>query len=258
MSENPQKFRRPSRSAQSDEVALLRRRSPVLGRVLEEMKDPSLLWLALTHSSHAAAPKNYERLEFLGDSILGLVVIESLYHRFPEAPEGELARAKARLVSATSLSEIATECGFFEAARLGEMPQAQLDMARMNVGADIVESVTGAIYLDRGLSAAREFVTRVFGKRLSAAKLEATSARDAKSALHELVQGVLHERPAYEVVQSEGPPHARKFFVEVRIRGHLCGASWGANHKSAEQGAAAEALSRIEAGEIALENLRPA
>lgn len=239
-------------------VRALEDRSPLLGQLATSMKDVSLLKLALTHSSSSAAPANYERLEFLGDSVLGFVVVEAIYHRFPKTPEGELARVKASLVSARTLSEIAEEFGFFDAAILGDMPQSQLDMARMNVGADIVESVIGAIYLDQGMGAAKALIERVFGARLSAVKLSEGAARDAKSALHELVQGALHERPVYEVIQSDGPPHARRFLVQARILGHLCGEAWGSSHKNAEQGAASEALRRIEAGDLDLEKLRPA
>ena len=232
--------------------------SQVLIDVLAEMRDPQLLALALTHSSVVPVPGNYERLEFLGDSVLGLVVVETIFARFPQAPEGALARLKAALVSAETLSEVATEFGFFEAVRLGEMQRSQIERSRKNIGADVVESIIGAIYLDQGLDAARAFVHRVFGRRLSEVKLSVGTARDAKSSLHELVQGAFHDRPAYEVIHSEGPAHARRFHVEVRVLGYVCGSSWGPNRKAAEQGAAAEALQRIESGELSLEKLRPA
>lgn len=253
-----QRFRQPRPDRQPVWVKGLMKHSPLLADVYASMRDKSLLRLALTHSSLGPAPNNYERLEFLGDSVLGLVVVESIYRKFPTTPEGDLARVKASLVSAKSLSEIAGEFGIFESSLLGEMPQSQLDIARTNIGADIVEAVIGAIYLDQGFEAARAFIERVFGARLSEVKLAVGAARDAKSALHELVQGTIHDRPVYEVIRSEGPPHARQFLVEVRILGHLCGEAWGSNHKSAEQGAAAEALRRIEAGDLALEKLRPA
>lgn len=221
------------------------------------MAKPALLRQALTHSSHPDSPKqgNYERLEFLGDAVLGLVTVEAIYRKFPQTAEGPLARLKATLVSAKTLSSIAEEYGLFEAARLGDMPQDQQDMARVNVGADVVEAIIGAVYLDQGLEAARTLVTTLFGDRLRDATIGGTGARDAKTTLHELVQGRLHDRPTYAVVSEEGQAHARRFLVEVRIRGTLCGSAWGTSHKAAEQSAATEALARIASHEIELEKL---
>lgn len=231
--------------------------SPILGEIRARMHDPSLLEMALTHASSTATSTqiNYERLEFLGDAVLGLVVVELIYHKFPDASEGSLARLKATLVSAQTLSEVATDHSFFEAARLGDMPRSQLEMARKNVGADIVESIIGAVYLDQGLEAARSLIYELFGDRFDKATLGQTGARDAKTELHELVQGTLHDRPAYHVVQQEGLAHARQFLVEVRIRNVVCGSAWGSNHKSAEQGAATEALAAIQKGQLDLEKL---
>lgn len=231
----------------------------ILERVRSSMSDVSLLDLALTHASFSATSTrtNYERLEFLGDAVLGLVVVEYIYGKFPDAPEGPLARLKASLVSAETLSDIATEFTLLEHARLGEMSRAQREMARKNVGADLVESLIGAVYLDQGLEAARTLIFELYGERLKTATLGVTGARDAKTELHELVQGTLHERPAYHVLRTEGMPHARQFLVEVRIREHACGQAWGPNHKGAEQGAAAKALEAIHKGEIELVKLEP-
>lgn len=233
-------------------------RHALLDEIEASMQKPALLRQALTHSSHAdsASQGNYERLEFLGDAVLGLVAVEAIYQKFPQTAEGPLARLKATLVSAKTLSSIAEEYGLFESARLGDMPPDQLEMARLNVGADVVEAIIGAVYLDQGLEAARALVLRFFGERLRDATIGGTGARDAKTTLHELVQGRLHDRPTYAVIQEEGQAHARRFCVEVRIRGVLCGTAWGTSHKAAEQGAATEALARIEAKEIELEKLR--
>lgn len=252
--DSPTRFRRPSKTRVSGQG------TSALQRLHETMNDPALLDYALTHASHsgsASGRENYERLEFLGDAVLGLIVVEHIYARFPDAAEGPLARLKASLVSAETLSDVATEHSLFEAVKLGDMPKSQMEMARKNVGADVVESIIGAVYLDQGYETARSLVFELFGPRLAGATLKVTGARDAKTTLHELVQGELHERPHYHVLEEEGPPHARRFLIEVRIRGHQCGQEWGTSHKNAEQGAAALALEAIEKGEIVLENLPP-
>lgn len=236
------------------------RHTAALEEIRRSMRDPALLDLALTHASHASVREpagSYERLEFLGDAVLGMVVVEHIYAAFPRAAEGPLARLKSALVSTESLSAIATEFGFFEAAQLGDMPKHQLDMARKSVGADLVESIIGAVYLDQGLEAARALIQRLFGARLQDATLGAEGARDAKTALHEKVQGALQERPSYHVLREEGPAHARRFYVEVRIRNIPRGAAWGTSHKSAERAAAEEALEAIARGEIVLEKHPP-
>lgn len=228
--------------------------STLLERVRSQMQNRALLREALTHASYDA-DRNYERLEFLGDAVLGMVIVETIYHDFPNAPEGPLARLKAHLGSSVVLSEIAETHGIFEAARFGDMPQSQRDSARRSVGADLVEAIVGAVYLDRGLKAARALIVELLGERLQHASLDVTAARDAKTQLHEMVQGALHERPTYHVVKEEGPAHNRRFFVEVQILETSCGNAWGTRRKIAEQGAAQEALDAIARGDINLAKL---
>lgn len=228
--------------------------SPFLERVRSEMRDTALLNEALTHASYNA-DRNYERLEFLGDAVLGMVIVERIYHDFPDAPEGPLARLKAHLGSSAVLSEVAEMHGIFDAARFGDMPKSQLESARRSVGADLVEAVVGAVYLDRGLNAARRLIVELLGERLLHASLDVTAARDAKTQLHEMVQGALHDRPTYHVIREEGPAHARRFYVEVQILGVACGNAWGKRRKIAEQGAAQEALEAIARGDIDLAKL---
>lgn len=225
--------------------------SVFLARVRAQMQDQALLTRALTHAS-SENEGNYERLEFLGDAVLGMVIVERIFHDFPDAPEGPLARLKAHLGSTEVLSSIAEEYGLVDAAYLGDMPKSQLDRARKNVGAALVESIIGAVYLDRGLPAARILTEELLGARLARATLGQTGARDAKTQLHELVQGALHDRPRYHLLKEEGPSHAREFLIEVRIDGNACGQAWGTRRKSAEQGAAAQALQAIEDGDIDL------
>lgn len=236
------------------------RKSGLLDEIRTSMRNPALLDLALTHASHANVRNpadSYERLEFLGDAVLGLVIVDHIYRAFPRAAEGPLARLKSALVSTESLSAIATELSLFEVAQLGEMPQHQLEMARKSVGADLVESIIGAVYVDQGFEAANALILRIFGARLREATLGSEGARDAKTALHEQVQGALRERPSYHVMREEGPAHARRFYVEVRIQDVPGGAAWGTSHKSAERAAAEEALEAIAKGEIVLEKRTP-
>lgn len=225
--------------------------STLLERVRAKMHDETLLTRALTHAS-SANDGNYERLEFLGDAVLGMVIVERIFHDFPKASEGPLARLKAHLGSTEVLSDVAEEFGLVDAAYLGGMPKSQLDRARTNVGAALVESIIGAVYLDRGLPAARLLTEELLGARLARATIRQTGARDAKTQLHELVQGALHDRPSYHLLKEEGPSHAREFLIEVRIDGKACGKAWGTRRKSAEQGAAAQALQAIEEGDIDL------
>lgn len=238
----------------SDSRSELATQSPTLQRIRSHMKDVTLLNQALTHASYDN-DLNYERLEFLGDAVLGMVIVERIYSDFPQAPEGPLARLKAYLGSSVVLSQVAKKHGFFEAARFGEMPAAQLESARENVGADLVEAVIGAVYLDRGLTAARTLVYELLGDRLARATLHVTAARDAKTQLHELIQGAIHQRPSYHLLEEDGPAHARRFLVEVQIEGVPCGKAWGNRRKVAEQGAAQQALEAIERGDIDLAKL---
>jgi len=238
----------------SEPISAHPRSSPTLDRIRSQMEDASLLTQALTHASYDN-DHNYERLEFLGDAVLGMVIVERIYRDFPRAPEGPLARLKAYLGSAVVLSKVAKKHGFFEAARFGEMPAAQLESARQSVGADLVEAIIGAVYLDRGLPAARALIYELLGERLTRASLDVTAARDAKTQLHELIQGAIHKRPSYHVVEEDGPAHARRFHVEVQIEGVSCGKAWGNRRKVAEQGAAQQALDAIARGDIDLANL---
>lgn len=225
--------------------------STFLERVRAQMHDGELLTRALTHAS-SENDGDYERLEFLGDAVLGMVIVERIFNDFPDAPEGPLARLKAHLGSTEVLSDVAEELRLVDAAYFGDMPKSQLDRARKNVGAALVESIIGAVYLDRGLPAARLLTEELLGERLARATLGRTGARDAKTKLHELVQGVLHDRPSYHLLKEEGPSHAREFLIEVRIDDNVCGQAWGRRRKSAEQGAAAQALQAIEDGDIDL------
>lgn len=198
---------------------------------------------ALTHPSYAnerrECPDN-QRLEFLGDAVLGFCVADLLYRRFPDADEGTLTRLRAHLVNAESLASFARAFGVSEALRLGRGAGASGLRQSMNVLADAVEALIAACYLDGGLEVARHVCANVVESRLAA--LETASARDPKSELQERLQAHGQPAPVYELVESGGPPHERWFRVRVRVGPELLGEAVGRSKRTAERGAAELAL----------------
>jgi ribonuclease III len=198
---------------------------------------------ALTHPSYANerrdAPDN-QRLEFLGDAVLGFCTSELLYAQFPSADEGTLTRLRARLVNAEALADFAREHGIAAALLLGRGAEVSGLRERTNVLADAVEALIAAAFLDAGLDAARRACERVVAAPL--ASLEPGSARDPKSELQELVQASGVEAPTYEVVDSGGPAHERWFEVSARIAGREVGRGRGRSKRQAEFAAARAAL----------------
>ncbi|UQA62131.1 ribonuclease III [Polyangium aurulentum] len=202
---------------------------------------------ALTHPSFSNEQRKGEcadnqRLEFLGDAVLGLCVTETLMARFPGADEGELSRMRATLVNADALSAWARSVGLGPALRLGRGAQAAGERDRTNVLADAVEALMGAVYLDRGLEAARGLVASVVGEPLAALAPGPSLARDPKSELQERVQATGGPSPRYRVVRVEGPPHRRAFAVVVEVGDRIAGEGTGRSKKLAEQEAARAAI----------------
>ncbi len=202
---------------------------------------------ALTHASFANERRggcaDNQRLEFLGDAVLGLLVGEILMARFPSAKEGELSLLRSLLVSAEALAAWARAVGLGSSLRLGRGAIAAGERDRENVLADAAEALVGAVYLDRGLEAARDLATLVVSGPL--AKLESRGSallRDAKSELQERVQAAGGPSPRYRVVGAEGPDHRREFVVEVEVAGHPLARGRGRSKKLAEQDAARAAL----------------
>lgn len=196
-------------------------------------RQPELLEQALTHPSHG--PRHYQRLEFLGDRVLGLVVADMVCSRFTDATEGELSRRFTMLVREATLAEIGQKWGLAEEIRLG--PGEPLKPA---IVADVVEAVLGAIYEDGGLEAVRGLVQRAW-----APYLECKDEKDPKSRLQEKVQGAGHPLPEYVVVSEEGPDHDKCFTVEVRtVFG--CGKGKGASKQLAGIAAARVLLQNLE------------
>jgi len=208
--------------------------------------DPRLLAEALTHpSAHArrGSPRqSYERLEFLGDRVLGLVVAEALWRRFPDEAEGELTRRHTGLVRRESLVEVARALGLgaFVILSQGEAQAGARD--NPSVLADACEAVIAALYLDGGIEAARGFVHRYWEPLLQGT---ATPPRDAKTALQEWAQGRGRGLPTYETVSVAGPAHKRVFTVSARVEGAEPATASGSSKRAAETAAAAELIARL-------------
>ena len=209
-------------------------------------QDKSLLENALTHSSCANESKgrlhSNERLEFLGDSILGMVVAEHLYRNHPDLPEGELTRTRAALVCEESLVEVAHDLGLGDYLKLGKGEEAGGGRTRPSIRADAVEAVLAAVYLDGGIGSARKIIQKYILSR----EIEGlNSKRDYKTALQELVQQESGQSLKYRLTGSEGPDHDKRFFVEVDLNGQPVGAGKGRSKKEAEQMAAKAAIAKL-------------
>jgi len=187
-----------------------------------------------------------EALEFLGDSVLGLMVADYLFKAYPQATEGELSRMKHRLVSAPSLAKASAELGLGDFVRFGRGEEKSGGRRKRALLSDVFEAVTGAIFLDGGLEAATTFVERALGDDLRRADPVAAAAADPKTTLQEKLQATHQLAPQYTVVETVGPPHHRTFHVELswdggKVRGE------GRTIKAAEAEAARAALEQMEA-----------
>ncbi|MGP8033935.1 MAG: ribonuclease III [Steroidobacteraceae bacterium] len=208
-----------------------------------EARDAALFGAALTHRS-AAGPNN-ERLEFLGDAVLNLVVADLLYRSFPHASEGDLSRLRARLVSREPLAEVAADLKLGAVLQLGSGELKSGGFRRQSILADALEAVCGALYLDGGLPAAERAITRLWSARIAALPDPAT-LKDAKTRLQEYLQARSLTLPRYQVEQIEGEPHAQTFRVscEVASLGRRVHGG-GSSRRRAEQEAAERMLSEI-------------
>lgn len=224
--------------------------SAAADRLVEELGvhlDPELLVLALTHRSFAheagGIPTN-ERLEFLGDTVLGLVVTEALYRTHPDQSEGDLAKMRAATVSQRALALVARELDLGSYVLLGKGELATGGRDKDSILSDTLEAVFGAVYLAHGLETARELVSRLVGPTLLAAA-DLGAGLDWKTSLQELSAQLGLGAPSYDVV-GEGPDHARTFTAHAVVGGEVRGSGTGPAKKLAEQDAAAAAYRALE------------
>ena len=210
-------------------------------------RDIQLLQNALTHSSYANerwhnSLLSNERLEFLGDSVLGMLVAEYLFRNFPDRPEGELTRMRADMVCEQTLAAVATRIGLGEHLLLGHGEERLGGRSRNSILADAVESVIAACFLDGGLDAALRFVKQFILVEVPITKMHNA---DYKTQLQELVQQKKNQVLSYALVGESGPDHDKRFQVEVSLNGQVIGDGEGSSKKRAEQMAACEAIKKL-------------
>ena len=213
-------------------------------------RDRSLLENALTHSSYANEHRekgalSNERLEFLGDSILGLVVADHLYRTRPDLPEGDLTRIRAALVCENSLVDVAKELDLGSYLKLGKGEESGGGRHRPSIQADAVEAMLAAVYLDGGIGQARKLVHALI---LGHEREKTAAGRDYKTALQELIQRESGQVLTYRLTGESGPDHAKIFSMEVLLNGEAIGSGQGHSKKEAEQAAARAAVEKLVPG----------
>ncbi len=217
-------------------------------RLTYSFRQPRILLEALTHKSflnetREADGTDNERLEFLGDAVLDLIVSEYLVKAFPAAAEGELSKLRARLVSETTLARVAGKIGLGEQLRVGKGEEKTEGRRKPSILADALEAVLAGVYLDGGLGAAAACVKTLFGDEL--ASCEAPVRTDFKTELQEVCQREFEMLPQYRTVAETGPDHEKLFEVDIMIRGDRYGSGRGKSKKEAEQMAARQALEQL-------------
>ncbi len=226
----------------------MRGAAKILGeRLRYRFSDEALLGRALTHRS--ASNQHNARLEFLGDAVLGFVIGEELYHRFPGAGEGELTRLRASLVRKEALAALAREIELSEFIILGEGELKSGGWRRGSILANALEAIIGAVYIDGGFASGRECILALFGPLLQQISPDNVS-KDPKTELQEYLQARRLPLPAYEVVSTEGDPHQQMFTVRCSVplvSGPV--EATGSSRRKAEQAAAEKALAQIKADE---------
>ena len=213
-----------------------------------QFQNPKLLDHALTHSSyanehHLGGISSNERLEFLGDSVLGMTVADHLYRTFPDLPEGDLTRIRANLVCEGSLVLVAKEWDLGRYLKLGKGENACGGRSRPSILADAVEAVLAAVFLDGGLEHDRDIIQRFLLDRMEQVN---RASRDHKTYLQELVQRKSGQVLSYELIGESGPDHNKTFQMQVLLNGQPIGQGTGHSKKEAEQAAANAAIERLE------------
>jgi ribonuclease-3 len=232
------------------------KRKPEWQKVIERrlgyhFNDVALLEMALTHRSHAyeqadGQKTNYERLEFLGDAALGMIVSEWLYRDDEHVDEGVLTRRRQSVVCTPTLAATAAALGLDEAIRLGRGEEQTGGREKQSLMADIFEAVLGAIFIDGGMRPSREFVLSHLQGHLLETRRTTEASGDHKTRLQENVQARLRLTPTYRIVSTSGPPHALRFEAEVLVADDVLGVGAGTTRKRAEQDAARIALEKLD------------
>lgn len=212
-----------------------------------------LLLRAVTHTSFAEESpvpiRDNQRLEFLGDSVVGLVVTTALFSVHPDAPEGVMSKIKGSLVSTTSLATAARAHGLGDWLRLGRGEERSHGRAKKRLLADVFEAIAGALMLDGGFEAAQRWVALMFGVRLTDLRSEELGV-DYKSELQEILQGEYRARPEYQTLSVAGPGHEQEFTIAVDLDGRRLGIGRGRSKKEAQQDAARAALEALTAAPV--------
>ncbi len=204
---------------------------------------PDLLIRALTHRSYSS--DNYERLEFLGDSLLGFIIADAIYERFPGADEGQLTRLRASLVKQETLAELGREINLGEYLILGPGALKSGDHARDSILSDVIEAIIGAIYLDGGIRPCRKLVNRMFASRLVLCEPDSIF-KDSKTRLQEFLQERSRELPQYSIIDVSGPPHKQSFKVQCKVVDiDQAFIGKGSSRRRAEQDSAKKALQAL-------------
>ena len=227
----------------------IRQFSENLGYAFDNLK---LLDLALSHSSWSnermcsqPALVCNERLEFLGDAVLGMVISDYLYKNFSQAPEGELSRMRANLVNTQALAACARELNIGDYLLLGKGEEQQEGRQKVSILADALEAVLAAVYLDGGMEAVYRVIERIFAARITMPSQD-VAHKDHKSALQEKVQAIMPSHPQYKLLSATGPDHQRMFQVAVMLQGKTLATAKGSSKKKAEQAAALLVLENFE------------
>ncbi len=217
-------------------------------RLGHQFRDPALLRLALTHPSIShemgASQDHNQRLEYLGDAVLQLVLSRELYDRYPQHDEGPLTKIRAQLVNQASLAEQGRALGLGEQLILSRGEQLNGGRERPSILADAYEAILGALFLDGGYDVARAFILHSFQDEFTDIENTAT-ADNPKGALQEILQAISSEAPQYQVLTATGPDHDREFECAVLYKGEEIGRGRGKSKKTAESQAAAAALERL-------------
>ncbi len=240
-----------------DEEAL--KKTKVLMELLGiEWQDPNYLIQALTHSSYAHENKNVivehnQRLEFLGDAVLELAISDFLYRKYPDYPEGALTKVRAGIVCEGSLAAIARQLHLGEFLFMGKGEERSGGRQRPSILADALESLIGAIYLDRGMEVATRFILEKLDEIITEVAKTGGITADYKTQLQERVQQKSENRLSYRIMEEHGPDHCKTFVSAVSYQGVQWGLGSGRTKKEAEQAAAKIALLKIQSGEVSLD-----